>query len=194
MTPVTDILGTQGSPWRLQAFSVSAAYHTWLGKASRPQTLSFRIADWFWSCGLRAFWERLCFSISVLLYSRDWMTGCRHRPFLPLLFCELPAGSHWITHAAWHAFSQLRSATEFFFPSIFHIRGSDSPACIWDLKRLGSRCSVFVKFLGRRIFLPHKYKYWNRMLRGSPGASVWCVCHRGTIKAQMFQAAHLPWW
>ena len=115
-TSYWDLVGVQGSPWRVQACSVSAAYHTWLGKASRPQALRDR----------RLIVKPCDSGLSGKpLFHWDWMPPST---VLPILFCELPAGSYWISHACF--FSATLCYSIFLFLSIFHIRGSDSCSCI----------------------------------------------------------------
>lgn len=119
-------VGIQETPLRILGFSLSTAYHTWLGKASRSQTLSERLRTKSDPVCLRAFGNepilQSAFSIFIfmlylffiffpLLSAYDWMPQWT---ILPILFCELPACSQWISHATCRAFSHLLSAVVFF--------------------------------------------------------------------------------
>lgn len=150
MTPVTETFCIQGSPWRLQAFFVSSAYHTWLGKASRPQTLRDhqQILKPYNSrlLGKALFWH-FCSSVSLQhTQTSPWLDSATDR----FAYIVLWAASrlNWISHAAWHAFLQQRSATTFFFLFNFpHKRFWF--LCLhmgFETSTVGS--SVFVIFLG----------------------------------------------
>lgn len=114
-------VGIQETPLRILGFCLSTAYHTWLGKASRSQTLSERLPTksdpvclGFWECVSSAVWLQHFYIYAFfppLLCLYDWMPQWM---ILPILFCELPARSQWISYAACHAFSHLLSAVVFF--------------------------------------------------------------------------------
>lgn len=116
-------VGIQEAPPRFLGSSPSTAYHTWLGKASRSQTLSERLPtksdpvclrasgnDSILQSGVSIFIYMPLF-LGLLLCTYDWMPRWAVLP--TLLSCELQACSRWISHATCHAFSHLLSAVVF---------------------------------------------------------------------------------
>lgn len=110
------------TPLRIPGFCLCSAYYPWLGKASRSQTLTARLPTKSDPVCLCAFGNvsllRLgCiifpftpppfhFGVHVTLGHCGW--------FLPILFCELPVCSQWISHTTCRAYSHLLSAVVFF--------------------------------------------------------------------------------
>lgn len=116
-------VGIQDSPWRIPGLCLSTAYHTWLGKAGRSQTLSERLPTESDPVCLCAFGNVsplqsvCCIFIYAFLYfppHTAWVWLKARKENLPILFCELPARSQWISYATCQAFSHLLSAVVFF--------------------------------------------------------------------------------
>lgn len=103
-TSYWGFMGIHEIPLRIRFLFLSAAYHTWLGKTSRPQTISERLPTKSDPVCLRAFGNKpvLRSGLKMCVFFPDCIP---QQTILPILFCELSACSQWISHATWDAFS-----------------------------------------------------------------------------------------
>lgn len=75
-TSYRAFVGIQETPWRIPGFCLSTAYHTWLGRISRSQTLSeslqlnltLSVSGRLGTCLLCSLFATICFLIFMLFF------------------------------------------------------------------------------------------------------------------------------
>lgn len=172
------VVGIQETPRRIPGFCRSCAYHTWLGKASRSQTLRGRLSTKIspsetlalsWTCLFSSLDAGFLYSCFLVLFSVSFffifhcmrMTRWHIGQFR--LYCSMSfqLASQRISHATCHAFSRLLSVVVLFFLNFPH-------KWLWfSLQGIRFEMSVFVvlriclTFSQSQQQLPQFSQHWN---------------------------------